>query len=92
MGDQREPTIKTIGEAHSIGEAWRFARWNPKSGGGRIAQDVLSARLGITTSYLSLIENCHRPNPPSPLLKAMSKATGYTMEELFPDPHVDNPQ
>lgn len=77
--------IETITAAKTLGEAWRFARQHPKVGVA-LSQEEAAALLGISESYLSLIENSKRPNPPVSLAKRMSGVTGYTMEELTPSP------
>lgn len=64
----------------NLGEAWRQARQ-----GMSMSQEDMAARLGVSESYLSLIENNHRM-PPIPLLRQMSKITKWGMESLSPDP------
>jgi len=75
--------IETIKEAQTIGEAWRFARQHPKVGAA-LSQEECAAKLGISESYLSLIENGKRPNPPVSLAKRMAAVSQYTLEELLP--------
>ena len=77
--------IEVITSAKTLGEAFRFARQHPKTGFA-LSQEECAAQLGISESYLSLIENSKRPNPPVSLVKRMSAVTGYSMEELIPDP------
>jgi DNA-binding XRE family transcriptional regulator len=77
--------IEAITAARTLGEAFRFARQHPKAGPA-LSQEECAAQLGISESYLSLIENSKRPNPPVSLAKRMSAVSGYTMEELIPDP------
>jgi len=77
--------ITTIKEAQTIGEAWRFARQHPKPDGtAALSQEECAAQLGISESYLSLIENGKRPNPPVSLAKRMAAISRYTLEELLP--------
>lgn len=78
--------IEAIASAKTLGEAWRFARQHPKIGGQPLSQEETAAQLGISESYLSLIENGKRPNPPVSLAKRMSQVSGYTLEDLIPDP------
>ena len=83
--------IDSIDKARTLGEAWRFARQHPRVGvtsgtPAALSQEEAAAQLGISESYLSLIENSKRPNPPVALAKLMSKVSGYTLEELLPDP------
>ena len=77
--------IETISAARTLGEAWRFARQHPKDGTA-LSQEETAAQLGISESYLSLIENGKRPNPPVSLAKRMSQVSGSTLEDLIPDP------
>ena len=67
----------------SLGEAWKQARKAMT-----VAQDEMAARLGISESYLSLIEN-NRRTPPVPLLKKMAQITKRSMESLCPDPDIE---
>lgn len=78
--------IESIKDAKTLGEAWRFARQHPKTAAAALSQEETAAQLGISESYLSLIENSKRPNPPVALAKRMSQVTGYILEELIPDP------
>ena len=78
--------IEAISAAKTLGEAWRFARQHPKLGGAALSQEETAAQLGISESYLSLIENGKRPNPPVFLAKRMSQVSGYTVDELVSDP------
>lgn len=66
----------------TLGEAWKQARK-----GVDMSQEDMAARLGISESYLSLIENNHRM-PPVPLLKRMAEITKHSMESLCPEPDV----
>lgn len=75
--------ITVITEAQTIGAAWRFARQHPKTG-APLSQEECAAQLGISESYLSLIENGKRPNPPVSLAKRMAAVSKYTLEELLP--------
>ncbi|HPS76546.1 MAG TPA: helix-turn-helix transcriptional regulator [Thermoanaerobaculaceae bacterium] len=75
--------INNIKEAQTIGEAWRYARQHPKQGAA-LSQEECAAQLGISESYLSLIENGKRPNPPVSLAKRMAAVSRYTLEELLP--------
>jgi transcriptional regulator with XRE-family HTH domain len=77
--------IDAVTSAQTLGEAWRFARQHPRACAAPLSQEETAAQLGISESYLSLIENSKRPNPPVSLLKRMAAVTGYTMEELTPD-------
>ena len=67
---------------NTLGQAWKQARKDKK-----LSQEDLAARLGISESYLSLIENDHRM-PPVPLLKRMAEVTKRSMESLCPEPEV----
>ncbi len=75
--------IETIKDCQTIGEAWRWARQHPKVGTA-LSQEECAAKLGISESYLSLIENGKRPNPPVSLAKRMAAISKYTLEELLP--------
>ena len=63
----------------NLGEAWIRARQGIKK-----SQESMAAALGISDSYLSLIEN-NRRSPPIALLKKMAELTGWTLERLTPD-------
>jgi transcriptional regulator with XRE-family HTH domain len=64
----------------NLGEAWRHARKAMS-----MSQEDMAARLGVSESYLSLIENNHRV-PSIPLLRRMAQITKRTMEQLTPTP------
>jgi transcriptional regulator with XRE-family HTH domain len=64
----------------NLGEAWKQARL-----GCGLAQDQMAAALGVSDSYLSLIE-ANRRTPTIDLLRKMSGLTGWSMEKLSPDP------
>jgi transcriptional regulator with XRE-family HTH domain len=66
----------------NLGEAWRSARLSMEP--PRTLNEI-SARLGISESYLSLIETSKRA-PTVDLLRKMAAITGLTMEALAPDP------
>lgn len=66
--------------ATSIGEAWRQARHAMGK-----SQEETAIRLGISESYLSLIEN-NRRTPPIPLLRRMAELSSWSMEALTPTP------
>ena len=78
--------IESISAAKTLGEAFRFARQHPKTAGVTpLSQEECAAQLGISESYLSLIENGKRPNPPVSLAKRMAQVSGYSLEDLIPD-------
>ena len=67
-------------QPRNLGEAWKQARHECG-----LAQDKMAAALGVSDSYLSLIE-ANRRTPTIDLLRKMSGLTGWTMEALSPDP------
>ena len=63
-----------------LGEAWKQARKN-----AGLSQEAMAARLGISDSYLSLIEN-NRRQPQISHLKRIAEIMKQSMESLCPEP------
>lgn len=65
-----------------IGERWLAARTKLRIDGKKVSQTQLAGLLGISTSYLSLIESGQRTNPSRELIKRASEVTGRSFKYL----------